>query len=293
MHHLALIILLAGAELGSPDAGQAEVLERLRRSLSGVSALTIAVPPPVQAPLSAPPLIEAEPVSPLEAEQARRVELSPSAPSARRAPLAVARPAATKPEPTYQVGLVAVGGAEGSWPAGGGQFALGLRIGGGLRYALLPREPGELTARAIPSVAVVAGYAGPVSDRFFAEVRAELVVAPPGGLFVPGFTIYALGGTDVLGVGGVDSYVGMGVGWDYNIFKGNGSTPAARSGGWGGGGWGGGGGGLGGLAILAGAAVAVVAIIGFICAGRVEIRYHPAPPHLAPANLSVLIGFGL
>ena len=100
----------------------------------------------------------------------------------------------------------------------------------------------------------------------------------------------------MLGVGGaVDPYVGMGIGWDVNIFKGNGSGPPGKShGGWGGGGWGGGGGGgLEGLVILAVAAVAVVAIIGFICAGRLELRYHPAPPHLAPANLSVLIGFGL
>jgi hypothetical protein len=46
-------------------------------------------------------------------------------------------------------------------------------------------------------------------------------------------------------------------------------------------------------------AVAVVGLIGFICAGRVELRYHPggtrsaAPLSRPPATVSVLLGFGL
>jgi hypothetical protein len=91
----------------------------------------------------------------------------------------------------------------------------------------------------------------------------------------------------------------MGMGWDYNVFKRNESTPApppakrwGSGWGWGGGGLGGGGGGEG-LAILLAGAVAVAAVIGFVCVGRIEIRYHPAPPHFAPPNVAVLIGYGL
>lgn len=122
---------------------------------------------------------------------------------------------------------------------------------------------------------------------------------------MPGFTAYALGGVDAVLSGGVDPYVGVGVGWDHNIFApiggktGEGKSQSGGSG-WSGSGLGGLGNGLAYIVIpLVAVAVAVVAVIGFICAGRVEFRYHAgssrnALPLSAPVpTVSVLLGYGI
>ena len=233
-------------------------------------------------PPSPPPLVDGDEAQRLPPETETEV-LGPAVTA--RAPRA----------PTSRFGVIGIAGGEGLIPVNGAPGSLGVRAGGGVRFALQPRTDDEETVNTTPSVGLVAGYAGPVDHRVFVELRTELTAGPGGGLFLPGFTVYALSGLDtLLSGGGVDPYVGMGIGWDYNIFKKNDSAPAPPppKGGWLGGGLGGGGLGQG-LGVLIAGAVVVAAVIGFVCVGRVEIRYHPSPPLHAPPNVSVMIGYGL
>lgn len=247
-----------------------------------------AVPPVVAPALTAPPLVAAD-----------EEVLAPTAPRrvvTRAAPAPVKLSERVTPAaPASRFGIIALVGAEAAVPVNGATPNLGLRAGMGVRFALLARSDDPAQVNATPSVGLVAGYAGLAEHRLFTEVRTELIAASGGGLFLPGFTVYALSGLDThLNGDGVDPYVGMGIGWYHNVFKPSGSPsegkPRWRSGGWGGG-LGGGGGHA--AAILLAGAVAVAAVIGFVCAGRVEIRYHPSPPQRAPPNVSLLVGFGL
>ena len=126
-----------------------------------------------------------------------------------------------------RVGVVAVAGAEGTFTTDGTRaLQLRPRVGAGVRVALTSPEAGA----AMPSLAVVGGYAGLLDHRLFAELRVELLVPQAVSLLMPGFTAYALGGVDAVLSGGVDPYVGVGVGWDHNIFApSGGKTSEAKS----------------------------------------------------------------
>ncbi|MDP1826587.1 MAG: hypothetical protein Q8L48_25175 [Archangium sp.] len=295
-----LILLLSAAEPPAPAQSQEAVLSRLRRSLAGLEQPAPTPPPLVPAPDEQE--LEPEPESAeAEAEAPPEEVLAPTPPR-----LEVKEPrddlrdeSEQRGGPPSRVGMVAVAGGEGAFATNGtGGAWFRPRVGLGLRVALTAPE----ASVAVPSLALVGGYAGLLDHRVFAELRAELLVAHAGaGMLMPGFTLYALGGFDVLLAGGVDPYVGVGIGWDHNIFaKGSAGAGTAKKSG-GGGGWGGGWGGLGsgggGLAVIAAAvvavAVAVGVVIGFVCAGRVEFRYHPASPRNAPPTASVLFGFGI
>ena len=228
----------------------------------------------------APPLISADeadpPAAPADIDLGLRGEVAPPSPP-------------PKLEPTSRVGIVALAGGELVAPLEGG-VSLRPRLGLGLRVALMDRPTSSDALDAMPSLGIVAGYAGLADQRIFGELRLELALAPPGGLFQPAFSLYAITGTDVIVSGGVDPYVGAGLGWDVNIFKGDPKQKPAKSSVGLGGGWGGGLGG--GLALLPVAVIAAVAILGFICVGRVEVRYHPISSRLAPATMTVLLGYG-
>jgi hypothetical protein len=192
------------------------------------------------------------------------------------------------------VGIVALAGAEVVAPLEGG-LSLRPRLGLGVRVALTARTPLGEGFDTTPSLAFLGGCAGLTEARLFGEVRLELAVSRPGGFFQPAFTVYALGGTDVLVAGAADPYFGAGLGWDVNVFKGDPNQPAPKSvgGGWGGGSWGGGGGwGGAGVLLLPVIIAAAVAIVGFICVGRIEVRYHPLSSRMVPASMTVLVGFG-
>ena len=189
------------------------------------------------------------------------------------------------------MGIVALAGGELVAPLEGG-VSLRPRLGLGLRVALMDRPTSSDALDAMPSLGIVAGYAGLADQRIFGELRLELALAPPGGLFQPAFSLYAITGTDFILSGGLDPYVGAGFGWDVNVFKRDPSqkpvktTSVGLGGGWGGGGLGGG------LLLLPAAIVAAAAIVAFVCVGRVEVRYHPISTRLAPATLTVLLGYG-
>lgn len=292
MHVLApLLVMLTAAE-----APPQEVLERLQRSLAVLKPAEV-----VDAP-TPPPLVEAEEEAQAEAEEAPPAEVLAPTP---------ARPPAVELDELREesegrsggpprAGVVAVAGVEGLINS---TFALQPRVGLGVRVGLTaPTDTREDHFAAVPSVALVGGYAGLADHRLFAELRMELLVAQGGAsLLMPGFTAYALGGFDALLAGGVDPYVGLGIGWDHNIFKNAKSGGHVGGGGnWGGlgGGWGGGGGGgLAALGVVVVAAVAVAVavglVIGFVCAGRLELRYHPLSVRNAPPTVAVLVGYGL
>lgn len=196
-----------------------------------------------------------------------------------------------KADPTSRVGIIALAGGELVAPLAGG-VSLRPRLGLGLRVALMDRSTSGDDLDATPSLGLVAGYAGLADQRLFGELRLELAVARPGGLFQPGFSLYAITGTDFILSGGVDPYVGAGLGWDVNIFKGDPKQKPAKTGIGLGGGWGGSLGGGSGALLLPAIALAAVAVVAFICVGRVEVRYHPVSTRLAPATMTVLLGYG-
>lgn len=337
MHVLApLIVILTAAgpeEVGAPAEAPSETaqvprkvrgplvpagaarddqLARIKRSLEALKA-----PPPAPTPLTAPPLVPAD--GPEQEEIAAPADASP--PEVPADIPDVLAPTPPRPEvktdeserrggPPPRVGVVGLAGGEVAFNTVSAGMSFRPRVGLGMRVALTAPSNDE-TVSAVPSLALLGGYAGLLDHRVFAEFRTELVVNRGGeSIFMPGFTVYALGGFDALLAGGIDPYVGVGMGWDHNIFKGAGAgaasprakTGGAHLGGWGGGSWGnlgggGGGNGLGVLAVLAGAAVAAAVavglVIGFVCAGRVEFRYHPASPRQAAPIASVLIGYGI
>lgn len=293
MHVLApLLVMLTAAE-----APPQEVLERLQRSLAVLKPVEV-----VDAP-TPPPLVEVEEEEE-EAEEAPPAEVL--APTPARPPAVeldeLRRESEGRSGGPPRVGVVAVAGVEGLINS---TFSIQPRVGLGVRVGLTaPSETREDHFAAVPSVALVGGYAGLADHRVFAELRMELLVAQGGvSMLMPGFTAYALGGFDGLLAGGVDPYVGLGIGWDHNIFKGAQSSSGGHGGGggnWGGlgGGWGGGGGG--GLAALGVVVVAALAVavavglaIGFVCAGRLELRYHPLSVRNAPPTVAVLVGYGI
>ena len=71
-------------------------------------------------------------------------ESSPEATPLSTPPLLEAAVAATRSDPPSRFGVIAVGGAEVAVPSRGGA-TLGVRLGGGLRVALMEREPDALT----------------------------------------------------------------------------------------------------------------------------------------------------
>lgn len=258
-----------------------------------------ALPPPrPTGQLATPPLVSADETLEEEPQAPRQRTPLPAPEPASQAEEAVAAPKAT---PSYPVGIIAVGGAEIAVPVDRSAVGLGLRprVGVGMRFAVSPRPASGETYVPTPAAGFVVGYAGlETSPRFFGEGRVELVVNRPGDLFQPGFTVYAITGFDahVRNGGAFDPYVGAGLGWDLNLFakskKAEVEKPkrARWGGGWGGGwgsGWGGGwGAGAGVLALLV-----LPAIIGFVCAGRIEVRYHPIGVR-GPASVDVLLGLG-
>lgn len=292
------LLLLTAAEPAATPESQEEVLARIRSSLS-----TLKPPPPTRPPLvPAPDEQELEPEpepAPEEPEPTAAEDVLAPTPPRVEDHDALRDESDRRGGVPSRVGVVAVAGGEGAFATDGtGAAWFRPRVGVGLRVALTPPEKSV----AVPSLALVGGYAGLLDHRIFAELRAELLVTHAGAsMLMPGFTLYALGGFDALLGGGLDPYVGVGVGWDHNVFAHQGAPPADKKPRSGGGGWGGGWGGLGsggsGLAVIAGvvvaAAVAVGVIIGFVCAGRVEFRYHPASPRNAPPTASVLFGFGI
>lgn len=288
------LLLMTAAEPAAPPESQEEVLARIRSSLSALKP-----PPPTRPPLVPAPAeqeLEPEPAPEEPEPTAAEDVLAPTPP---RVEDDLRDESERRGGVPSRVGVVAVAGGEGAFATDGtGGAWFRPRVGVGLRVALTPPEKSV----AVPSLALVGGYAGLLDHRIFAELRAEHLVTHAGAsMLMPGFTLYALGGFDALFGGGIDPYVGVGVGWDHNVFAHPGAPPADKKPRSGGGGWGGGWGGLGsggsGLAVIAGAvvaaAVAVGVIIGFVCAGRVEFRYHPASPRNAPPTASVLFGFGI
>lgn len=289
----SLLLLLTAAEPAAPPESPEAVLARIRSSLSALKP-----PPPTRPPLVAAPEEQPEPAPEEPEPTAAEDVLAPTPPRVEDHDDLRAESERRGGGPS-RVGVVAVAGGEGAFATDGtGAARFRPRVGVGLRVALTP--PGESVA--VPSLALVGGYAGLQDHRIFAELRAELLVSHAGAsMLMPGFTLYALGGFDALLGAGLDPYIGVGVGWDHNVFAHQGEKAVEKKPRSGGGGWGGGWGGLGsggsGLAVIAGvvvaAAVAVGVIIGFVCAGRVEFRYHPASLRNAPPTASVLFGFGI
>lgn len=291
----------AACEELAVDAATKGDTEAARALLARADALRAdapsVLPPPVATgELAPPPLVSADETLEEEAQLPRRRAPLPTPEPTPRAEEAAAAPKAT---PSYPVGIIAVAGVDIALPVAGTGLSLHPRVGLGMRFALNRRPDSKEKYVPSPAAGFVVGYAGlENSPRFFGEGRVELVVNRPGDLFQPGFTAYAITGFDahVRDGGAFDPYLGAGIGWDLNLFAKSKDEEIAKpkrsrwGGGWGGGwgsGWGGNwGGGVGVLALLV-----VPAIIGFICAGRIEVRYHPIGVR-GPANVAVLLGLG-
>ncbi|MEW5742403.1 MAG: hypothetical protein AB1938_26030 [Myxococcota bacterium] len=184
-------------------------------------------------------------------------------------------------------GVVGVMAAEYLSPLGQGGGTFRYRFGVGPRLALSPRRQG---GEWVPTVGLVGGIVGSAQPSFFTELRLELLKAASLSLTQARFTAYVASGLEVRG--GVEPYVGLGVGWNWlptgesrgaRVVKGAAAGAA-------------------GLLVLTGGILVGAGVAALVFAGRLELRYFPsttaaglrAPlaPFAPPPALAIMLGVG-